>query len=630
MNQTADQSREEKIANFLGQVMDYRNDPNAPRTRGAGRIGAEYWADAPWRLEPDQTEIPLTFIARDAVDKRLDSIEVSYYSQQDQENDLSKGKGTNRRGKWKLWLKFNGPGEILQQYWYYQPLVKMPRPPEFNPQSDWPAKGKEMRLKVVFRSKRKTIYKQYLVILMAKDHLPLRDSSQWFYGDTHYHSIYTNDLIEFGNPIPDTSAAAKGMGLDWLIVTDHSVDLENTNPAWEGQNPKDRWDTFCQEVKNNSSDKFRILIGEEVTVMGRAGKGTDIIHVLVFGGNFTKMIPGAFWNIEWLDDVLRWTFGSRERLSYLFGKIYNLPEVLTGKDKHGNPVSQLDDISVQAQHAMACAAHPASDAQGPYGTWEIEDLMHPIDGMEAWNTRTRKKTGKEENPFNKWKKFSKGESKERKAIDRWDQVLRLKVNNGQMRCVLLAGSDAHGSFNYTTGLTKSLDLVGANDNCMGKVRSLLYFPNGTNGTARKVPTEEDIFNAIKTGSFVVTDGPVVNFTLSFNGKTATLGQIMEDVDGEGTLEVNVQAASTHEFGLVEKVRVFYYFKGMENTECSDVDFEIGKTEMVIDSMQTGTGYIRLETETHNGEESFRCVTNPIWVRPSRPAKCGLLVKCVEW
>ena len=113
MNQTKDQSREQKVASFLGQVMDYRDDGE----RGTGAFGAEYWADAPWRLEPDQAEIPLTFIARDAVGNRLDSIEVFYYMQNDQENSVTKETRTNPRGKWELLQKFSGPGNISQQYW---------------------------------------------------------------------------------------------------------------------------------------------------------------------------------------------------------------------------------------------------------------------------------------------------------------------------------------------------------------------------------------------------------------------------------------------------------------------------------------------------------------------------------
>jgi hypothetical protein len=182
--------------------------------RGAGRIVPEYWTDAPWRLEPGEKEIPLTFIARDAGGKTLRNIRVY------RENG----------GNWTLAAEFEGPGKIDQPYWYYEPLPKIKLPAEFIPNPTWTSTGRHLRLKVEYKNENKTFYQQQLQVFVAKESLPLSNSPQWYYGDTHYHSNYTNDLKEFGNPVPDTKAAARCIGLEWMIITDHSVDLRDSNP----------------------------------------------------------------------------------------------------------------------------------------------------------------------------------------------------------------------------------------------------------------------------------------------------------------------------------------------------------------------------------------------------------------
>ena len=84
--------------------------------------------------------------------------------------------------------------------------------------------------------------------------LPLRDSPQWYYGDTHYHSNYANDFKEFGNPVPDTRVAAECIGLDWLVITDHSCDLVDANPYWEEALADSRWAELGLEVEAHSDD----------------------------------------------------------------------------------------------------------------------------------------------------------------------------------------------------------------------------------------------------------------------------------------------------------------------------------------------------------------------------------------
>ena len=491
-----------------------------------------------------------------------------------------------------------------------------------------------------------------LSIALADRPLPLRDSSQWYYGDTHYHSSYTNDVKEFGGPVPATRDAAECIGLDWLLLTDHSVDLDDRNPYFENRQSDTRWEEMGKEVEEASSQgSVRLLRGEEVTVIGQSGfpGESNTLHLLVFGAEASKLIPGAWARSQLLTTVAKTLpAGSKQYFEYLFGTIYKLEEVLTGKDKNGQIVEALVGRSVEEQKALAFAAHPSSMAQGIGGTWEDADLAQAIHGMESWNTRAWFRAAKEENPFDNWRKTSKKErAKPRKEIERWDEMLRYKLEHApDPRFVLLAGSDAHGSFNYSVGYGMDWDGIRADDNCLGRVRTLLYLPDKV---AREMLSEDEITAAIRAGSCVVTDGPVLNFTLGFNGgEPATLGQIVR-AEGDGIFDLKLQGYSTAEFGPVQHVDLVYYFQGMQAGKKKRVklgDPPSGLLGGMLARLQAfvratpweaevpcGSGYIRLQTETQadtpEGKQTYRCFTNPIWIDSTGTGLRQLRVSCLD-
>ncbi|HEX6383286.1 MAG TPA: hypothetical protein VF177_01330 [Anaerolineae bacterium] len=647
MSEDNENTSEAYLARYLGAVLEDRTaevqEAGGPplQTYGAGHIGPSFWADTPWRLEPGETEIPFTFIVRDAetenVKMRLEEIAVFEAPDDGQPWDAK---------EWRPVHAFSeGLGAIRSKFWVYrtqQPQSGSIGLPPALPldQFETAAPGKRLLLKVTFKGsrlqlggilRRKFTEWQPLVVYLASEAWPLRDTSQWYYGDTHYHSSYTNDIKEFGNPLADTRAAAIGMGLDWLTITDHSVDIDDSNPYWENPGADTRWDELGQEAGDFSDERFCILRGEEVTLLGRPGKKDDTLHMLVYGTSFDRLIPGAFAKSALLEGVAaQLTKFTRDTYSHLFGPIYKLAEVLTGVDEQGEVVPALQGRSVQEQGAIAFAAHPTFMAQAPGGTWEREDLLQPIQGMEAWNTRYSYRTGKEQNPFENWQPAPPwDDGRNKQGIELWDQMLRQKAGLDMPRFVLLGGSDAHGSFNYSVGWWVDWNGIRADDNCLGKVRTLLYLPHRDPTEPRRAPTGAEVVEAIRLGSCVVTDGPVVNFTVGFNGRRATLGQIMT-ISGDGDLEVAIQAASTAEFGPVQEVDVIYYFEGMNEAVTKPVEFQIGQSQVVADEVPSSGGYIRLAAATSNGEDAFRCFTNPIWIKSDAPGRRRLRLNCVPW
>jgi hypothetical protein len=625
------------LARQLGQVLEERTG-GAPAPGGGlpaapvpGGLRPSFWADAPWRLEPGQSEIPFTFLVRDGQDRklqlRLEEIVVH--------EGAGDGPPVHRFTE--------GLGPITKRLWAYRPAPTTPvGPPPTLPLLAFttPDRGDILSLWVVFRgsvgapaaSGGPVEIRRPLRIYLASEPLPLRGTAQWYYGDTHHHSSYTSDVKEFGNPVPDTCAAAKCLGLDWLILTDHSVDLADNNPYWEDRlGGGSRWGDLGMEVASVSGEGFRLLRGEELTVLGQPGHGDNTLHMLVFGARFEEMIPGAWARRSLLGQVLA-SLGStfRELYEHLFGTIHPLEAALTGVDRNGKAVLGLKGRSVQAQNALAFAAHPTSDAQAPGGTWEYHDLMQPIHGMQGWNGGVRRFTVSQEDPFDHWQPAGPwDDGPALKGINRWDEILRQRAGLEDPRFVLLGGSDAHGSFNYSEGWGLDWDGLRADDNALGKVRTLLYLSHRDPAGPRQAPTEAEVAEAIRSASCVVTNGPVVTLSAAYDGRTAELGQILQ-TDGDGVVEIEIRAASTAEFGPVEQVEVISYFRGMDASTSRSVPFHVGHSEVIGDALPEGPGYVRLSATTQHREDSFRCFSNPIWIRPAGAGQRSLRVTCRGW
>jgi hypothetical protein len=138
-----------------------------------------------------------------------------------------------------------------------------------------------------------------------------------------------------------------------------------------------------------------------------------------------------------------------------------------------------------------------------------------------------------------------------------------------------------------------------------------------------------VTDAIRRGSCVITDGPVVTQTLVYDRKTASLGDIIT-LYGGGTLNVNVQAASTDEFGEIKQVHVIYYVQGMDAPVSKRLNFKIGRNVVLNTDLPSGPGYVRIETRTHKDKKDFPCFTNPMWIKVADLGKRQLTAAFIEW
>jgi hypothetical protein len=664
----------EFVANIFGMTRDESAKATTPVPPGQEFSAAtprknqpEFWADAPWRVEPDQDYLPMLFIIRDGDVQppgkgpwRLSELRV--------EQRLASG-------MWHEVRRFlpdelpgiDAEGGVGLNWWTFRFQIPLsPSGPAAGPGlREVQRGGPPIHLRAVFEGSfpphdEIELPAIHLEVLLAEHGLPQGRAAlpsgprRWFYGDTHYHSDNTNDVKEFGGPVPDSRQAGLAMGLDWLVITDHSCDLDEMPADWDGTPPVlRRWDRLKAQVSSPhiSDDRFRCLLGEEITLRG--GEGERYVHMLAFGA-LEEMIEGGFLpegEGGFMTRLFQEAIGELLEMAIRDGGYH--PD--TGRRLFG-PVHTLAEVlEALPAETLVFAAHPYDIAQPPFINcdWDPRDLGNPrLTGHEAWNGRSRRSALLTDDPFSRssWTdagKLARADEARLEKLRRyvegdWTEALEAGVDTWSLaesaparRPVFIAGSDAHGSFNYSVGWgwdyqTQFL----CNDSALGRVRTAIFLPK--HGTAA-VPEPEEILAALKKGSCVVTDGPVLEFWLSQGGRTAHMGEVLA-VTGAGDVEMHIVAHTTPEFGTAENVEVVTYFSDpASNGSGSGAGTSLGERlgayfgwlrpgrgprKTTVRPGQTSRirlagrqGFCRVQAETTAPDgERFCCFSNPIWLR----------------
>ncbi|MBL4704057.1 MAG: T9SS type A sorting domain-containing protein, partial [Flavobacteriales bacterium] len=207
-----------------------------------------------------------------------------------------------------------------------------------------------------------------------------------------------------------------------------------------------------------------------------------------------------------------------------------------------------------------------------------------------------------------------------------------------------AGSDAHGSFNYSN--TENFAGIGSVVNtAVGKLNTLAYCPNGmgTNGS--------EVLRALYYGNISMSDGPILNMGISTDGDN-TVNEIIMGEDAwidpmkEDDIHVNFNYITTPEFGDVTS---FTFIAGTDSGEVrktialpavsgnNEISFKlIDLLDSLFGVGNTPVGsymYIRAELETfvdyssmtsiyRTNYDIFHGLTNPIWIRWETPLYDG--------
>ena len=582
----------------------------------------EFWADAPWRVEPDRADVAVTFSVRDANIRppahgpwRLDMLKV--------EQRLGDGSWHKLRTFLPKDLpEVDAQGDSKQGFWVHETRIPLEELQNVH-------RGDVAHFRAVFSGSfppydKTTQTEIHLEVLLASEALPLGRAAcvsgprHWFYGDTHYHSAYTNDIKEFGGVVPEAREAARSVGLDWLVITDHSCDLDEVDAGFGG---KTRWERLKEDLTSSqvSDDSFRCILGEEITLVGA---GERYVHMLALG-SMDDMVEGAFLREQSeVFEARLFKEAVQKVVDSATGYPADVPQRLFGQ-LH----SFRDVLALLNEDTLLFAAHPYHVAQVPPAKWAEEDLANlRLTGHEFWNGRTRGSASLTTDPFSRsgWTNGMKRQKRDRARIAelrrwaerQWDPHLQAGVDEWSVdgdlpsrRPVFIGGSDAHGDFNYHVGCAWDYRRFQVDDNALGRVRTVIHLPDHA---GEAVPAIDDILAALRKGACVVTDGPLLECSLAHNGGVAQMGEALL-VSGGGDVEIKIIAHTTAEFGPVGEVEVVTYFMGQRKKSAKKTTVAVGQTETLnMDGLQ---GYCRVQAQSTGPDgERFCCFSNPIWVR----------------
>jgi hypothetical protein len=331
---------------------------------------------------------------------------------------------------------------------------------------------------------------KYFNCYYSQNPLPLPEN--WFAGEPHYHSNYTDDQVEFGADITSAKRAGKALGLSWLFVTDHSYDLDDEENNYTKNDPMlPKWHKMKADAKTNDEADFRVIHGEEVSIGNSTGKN---VHMLAI--NHEDFIEGAG------DSAEKWFRNKPTR------KLVENPNF---NSQISNPES------------LFIAAHPAEEVPVMQkltlrrGNWEEIDYEESgIKFLQIINSADKVSVFK--------------------SIEYWKKLL-VKGH----KFWILAGNDAHGNFGVMRQIKSPFTkLFSSPHQVFGK-----FF------TAFKY-SENSPIEGIKNGEVIVSNGPFISFCLKAKGKEYPIGSV---INAE-IAEIFAVTRTAPEFGKISETILF--------------------------------------------------------------------------
>ncbi|MDP6670129.1 MAG: FlgD immunoglobulin-like domain containing protein [Candidatus Krumholzibacteria bacterium] len=583
----------------------------------------DFMMDAPWRVIDEDTPIPLTVILKDC---DMDDIRELHWIEC---IDTSTGA--------RIWFHdFNderiGNNASEDNYWTWITTVTenhdwLPNGTLLTPANLGYGTGDRIPLRVEIYYKDDWFnYSETRHLRIEVGSGPFPWPANWFGGDVHYHTMYTNNIAEYGAPIPAVKRAAKAAGVHWLCVTDHSCDLDETGDGSFSYGT-DEWEYTIQDENGihehyrdvsslgGSWESIQFDIDQEMDPGFRLYRGVEINLASVDESSWDKTMHTLFYNPSYIHSPNSGAFGERP--------VYpNLPDGLAALDPGG----------------FAYAAHPKSSLSAEWGgtdwgvngtEWGLVNLGTALGyegfrGIQAFNTRNLYESYDQYNP---WGDFNAGNAADNpypnelnQGLDLWDTLLQSHLSQDPPRKVFFAGgSDAHGDFNYSTHI--GIDNY-ATDSAIGKVQTVAYCP-GSWGPGNLPPVEE-IMEAYRAGRTVSTDGPFLEIGLDRDddGDWYEEGDLMIGDSGSVNnglpLPLKIRWSSLPEFGEVDRVTVYAGDSGglqeILQLYPSAGEAYAGSSSLDLNGFSfEGWHYLRAELLTEDGEAGHRAYTNPIWM-----------------
>ncbi|MEI7594856.1 MAG: T9SS type A sorting domain-containing protein [Bacteroidota bacterium] len=490
--------------------------------------------------------------------------------------------------------------------------------------------------------------KTFLRVYRETEDLP--SINNWYRGDTHYHTFFTQNTAEYGHPLASTSFFAKQTGLQWLSTTDHSCDFDNY-----GLNPKSNWNELGSQIQqlNNIDSSFKFIRGIEMSVNNSNG---NIVHGLVYPSESNVLslpyiadaggdLSGTAINIDMmLDSCSKYNafcyaahpFSEGDKLSVTIGgNVWNVNDANFPENGNNHPsigsvicndLGNPSDIYSNNTQKVFKDALVGGQLLNLYNT-----LTNADEFLNPWNAEYSSTTDN----FSKLDSNNYMQYLYRYAQNLDAYLFSLKKgihlkntsNNTNWKWFQSSGSDAHASFNFSNTDYTFGYVGGITNNAIGRLSTLAYCPNGMglNG--------ENILKALRNGQTILSDGPIVTFTIENTDATNTIiiGSDTSINFSNYYLKYNLQ--TTTEFGnftdlwitaISQDTIINYHLPS----------FHQGENTLKLDSLISSifgqipvNKYIALllnaktaKEHTQNPQvfgmniEKHFCTTNPIWLK----------------
>lgn len=494
---------------------------------------------------------------------------------------------------------------------------------------------------------------QYVYLRIFRSDYSLPVLNNWYRGDTHYHTFFTQNLAENGLPPDAVKYYGALTGLNWLTTTDHSCDFDNY-----GVSMSDNWSRLGNAVASlNSQDSSMVLIrGMEMSVNNSAG---NTVHALIYPNSYAPFsLPyigdgngdtqSSSVNINMMLDSLKkynamcyaaHPFAEDDKLSVVVnGSVWNLSDTIF--PLNGSPHPSMGTVICNDLNSNSdIFSSSDSNMFSPY-----------LKGLELWNLRnTISCTDGENNPWNAMYDSGINGFSELAFTDPMSHDYRFNQNLDVYKAILKrsliqknqdsllqhwkffmeAGSDAHGSFNYS-----NTDLTGGvtgnvNDNAIGRLSTLVYCPQGMGLNGK------NILEALKNGHCILSSGPIINTVLTNNSGNNILSSddAIINLSDLTNWFLNFDVVTTPEFGSVNEILLF---GGTENGEVSvSIPINTGSFQISLNSLlqqlfpsgiqnnkyfylrtqlTTIKNYGSLSSVYRKNFDVFNSYTNPIWIK----------------
>jgi len=397
---------------------------------------------------------------------------------------------------------------------------------------------------------------KYLTTYISK--YPFPNDGNVIYGDLHYHSNLTDDMVEFGAPLKATLRIARSMGLDFFCNTDHSYDLDDKPGSWNETDPTlEKWNNsreHINELNMDSSSSNFIIPSEELSLHNLDGRN---IHALIL--NNRGFLPGS-------GDSAERPFDRRS-------------------DYNTHTVHEILD-----NDSLCIAAHPFTSVpllQWIFlkrGKWHNKDILHAnMMGIQILNGAADKA-------------YYKG-------LSIWIKLLLKGYHK-----FIYAGNDAHGNFNvYRQIKVPMISLYEKSEQLFGQFRTGVICKDNKRNVQSAV-------TAMKSGKCFVTNGPFIRMTYNKNDSIYEMGSAIQSNYGF----LNIYILSSQEFGKIKKIVIKKGIIGNNiERDCFTIinpqTYEL-KEQLTIYTDHDSYYRCEVELELNGGMQLF-ALTNPIWIKP---------------